>query len=247
MAYRPWTSKIQRIAQRIHKHISDRYDGITGIDTSEEFNAMTLLSFTGEKRVPPHRDNLYDKKGKFRTDKNSQKENSLTCILVIGDTRQLVFQLKRSRNVLVAHEGAKQIRMLQHGSLFVLNPNCERPAIRALFDENNVTYWEHGQNSPSLKNRNGMSIGFAFRVCKDGCFIEADTGKLSITEEEKQSSKNNFQQNNIILEKFMANQKVRKSAEKEIKKSYVHMRKRYQTRVHPIRKYPIRKYRKVTK
>ena len=112
-----------------------------------------------------------------------------------------------------------------------------KPAIRALFDENNVTFWEHGQNSPSLKNRNGMSFGFAFRVCKDGCFIEADTGKLSITEEEKWSSICNFEQNNIILEKFMANQKVRKSAEKKIKKSYVHMRKRYQKRVHPIRKY----------
>ena len=66
---------------------------------------------------------------------------------------------------------------------------------------------------------------------------KADTGKLSITEEEKWSSICNFEQNNIILEKFMANQKVRKSAEKKIKKSYVHMRKRYQKRVHPIRKY----------
>ena len=192
MAYRPWTPAFRRIAELIHKHISARYDGITGIDTSDEFNTMTLLSFRGKQHVPPHRDNLYDKLGKFSTDKNSQKENSLTCILVIGDTRQLVFQLKRSRNDLLAHEGAKQIHMLQHGSLFVLKPNCERPAIRALFDENNVTFWEHGRNSPSLKNRNGMSIGFAFRVCKDGRFIEADTGKLSITEEEKRSSIGNF-------------------------------------------------------
>lgn len=105
------------------------------------------------------------------------------------------------------------------------------------------------QSIVNMINRRGRveESSVIIRVCKDGRFIEADTGKLSITEEEKQSSKNNFQQNNIILEKFMANQKVRKSAEKEIKKSYVHMRKRYQTRVHPIRKYPIRKYRKVTK
>ena len=43
--------------------------------------------------------------------------------------------------------------------------------------------------------------------------MEADTGKLSITEEEKWSSICNFEQNNIILEKFMANQKVRKLLE----------------------------------
>ena len=100
------------------------------------------------------------------------------------------------------------------------------------------------QSIVNMINRRGRveESSVIIRVCKDGRFIEADTGKLSITEEEKQSSKNNFQQNNIILEKFMANQKVRKSAEKDIKKSYVHLRKRYQKRVHPIRK-----YRKVTK
>ena len=110
MAYRPWTPAFRRIAELIHKHISARYDGITGIDTSDEFNTMTLLSFRGKQHVPPHRDNLYDKLGKFSTDKNSQKENSLTCILVIGETLPTCLSTQAKRELSFGHEGAKQRR-----------------------------------------------------------------------------------------------------------------------------------------
>jgi len=214
MVYRPWTDAIQRIADCVYNHVQSKLGGVPGINVSSPFNSMTLLSFRGKQVVPPHRDNLYDSEGNFMANKNSQKEDTGTFILVLGDPRIIKFQLTRKKKGHVTHYLAQQTHVLKHGALFMLNPMCERPAIRAFFDELEMSYWEHGQKVPSLLDReNGMGFGMAFRVCVVPRQINAETGSLVLTERERKWDAQCFHDNNKLLENFISDKMCSAMAE----------------------------------
>lgn len=229
MVYRPWTRAIQNIADCVYNHVKSNLGGEPGIDLSHPFNSMTLLSFRGKQMVPPHTDNLYDSEGNFLTHKNSEKEGTGTFILVIGDPRIINFQL-RTKKGKVVHEFAKQSYILKHGALFVLNPMCEVPDIRAFFDELEMTYWEHGQKKPSLLDQdNGMSFGMAFRHCIVPRQVDVETGSLVLTEIEKQWDEDGYHRNKELIEEFFSDEKLLRSMEEDIQKSFdaVYERHRY--------------------
>ena len=227
MVYRPWTPAIQKIADYVYNHVKSKLGGQPGIDISQPFNSMTLLCFRGKQMVRPHRDNLYDSKGNFLTHKNSQKEGTGTFILVIGDPRIINFQL-RTKKGNVVHDSAKQSYTLKHGVLFVLNPMCEVPDIRAFFDELEMTYWEHGQKIPSLLDRdNGMCFGMAFRHCVVPRQINVETGSLVLTETEKQWDEDGFHRNKELLEEFFRDEQLLHNMEEDMDKSFDAMYERH--------------------
>eukprot|EP00975_Prorocentrum_lima_P051945 10878504-Prorocentrum_lima.AAC.1 len=91
---------------------------------------------------------------------------------------------------------------------------CERPAIRAFFDELEMSYWEHGQKVPSLLDReNGMGFGMAFRVCVVPRQINAETGSLVLTERERKWDAQCFHDNNKLLENFISDKMCSAMAE----------------------------------
>ncbi len=74
------------------------------------------------KIIQPHCDQRYSPDGEFLQNQNSQAQNTPTAILVIGDTRQLSFDL-------YCYKGTEQKFIMKwgefhltHGSLFILDP-----------------------------------------------------------------------------------------------------------------------------
>ena len=80
---------------------------------------------------------------------NSQRKQSLTCILAVGDSRSLLFQLMRWRTKeetgkgfikLNAKDASKEFK-LSNGSLFFLHPDDEEDQRRLEFDNECLTFF----------------------------------------------------------------------------------------------------------
>jgi hypothetical protein len=82
---------------------------------------------------------------------------------VIGDQRRLKFELY--------HQAPKQEKVkpsiggyfnLKHGSLFILNPNDEKPSIRNSLKKYGCTFYKHNCDEVKEKKGGMMSIGICF-------------------------------------------------------------------------------------
>ncbi len=245
MVLRVWTKPMRQLADRLHKYVQQKFENISEVDTSHCFNNISIISFRGKQTIQPHRDQHYDTDGNFLSDANSQKENSLTCILVVGDTRQLRTQLvqhKSNRGKLtkghipVGGDYSNQLYLMRHGALFILNPQCEKPAMRNFLCNSNPTFWIHGQCNPSLLDRSGMSIGIVFRVCTGARSINADTGTLVLTDKEKKDDHGFFQTCNTLLSTIESNSEHLQQHHTLIKNDYIAMKERNKVRRYPKRK-----------
>ena len=235
---------MHKLAGRVYKYIQQQLENVAGVDTSNHFNNISIISFRGLQKIPPHRDQIYDPEGKFLSNANSQKENSLTCILVVGDPRRLSTQLVQHKSnhgrltkghIPVGGNYSKQLYEMRHGALFVLNPQCEKPAMRKFLYNSNPTFWLHGQHRPSLLDCSGMSIGIVFRVCTVARSINADTGKLVLTEEEKYKDCTSFQKCNALLSTIETDSHKLRHHHMLIKTDYLAMKDRYKIRRYPKR------------
>ena len=112
------------------------------------FNSAVNLWYLDKKRTNPHRDQQHTPNGDFYYAMNSQVENTTVAILVIGDARQLTFELYRNYDrtdpndirgrpgtVRVNGPGSTKVIPLKHGTLFMLHPNDEKTVFRSFFTE----------------------------------------------------------------------------------------------------------------
>ena len=65
--------------------------------THVELNNMEIFTYYDDKHIKYHRDQRYGRTEKFAKKENAQKQHTVTCILVVGDDRDLEFQLFRNK------------------------------------------------------------------------------------------------------------------------------------------------------
>ena len=88
---------MRKIAARIKDHINAYcVSEADKVDILDKSNSMVSVSYFGKKLIRQHCDQNYDKEGNFIEAANSQKRNTFTVILAVGDLRELEFVLKVS-------------------------------------------------------------------------------------------------------------------------------------------------------
>ena len=110
------------------------------------------------------------------TSSNSQeRRNTATCILTLGDTRELTFQCFKDSNIPIEKKFPTHTFSLKHGSLFILHPRDEETILREYFDKCSLTYFKHGK---VFFGEEGISIGLAFRTTFRHAEVNAKTGQI---------------------------------------------------------------------
>jgi hypothetical protein len=128
--------------------------------------------------LKPHCDQLYSADGEFLESSNSQERDTATVILVIGDSRNLNYDMHY-------HEGRNKHKVqglgdwngfeLIHGDLFVLDTSDEQPQFRHNFESYGRTFFKHSSKGIEEKKA-GMSIGIVFRATTHLAEVQRDTG-----------------------------------------------------------------------
>jgi hypothetical protein len=174
-------------------------------------NNCVLITYLPNMVFPEHRDVTFTKDGKYDAMKNSQAEKTITAILVAGDARQLDFHLYKqgAKIVKAIKEEGRHFFELEHGTLFLLHPEDERPFVRAWCPEHGPTFFKH--SSKGLGKGNGMSLGIAMRFV---CQINevTDSGSLIMNDcifPEK------YRDSETMLQNYLANEDEKKSRERE--------------------------------
>jgi hypothetical protein len=180
----------------------------------KEFNHMQF-SINGNKGLLPQKSCSYVQTGfhcdiaySFHKTKgirclpsmNSQEVNSIVAIITIGHSRTMTFE-----RVVLWNDGPTDIVLerryfiLSHGSLFILHPLDERPALR---DGNShaLSYWRHGDvrmlcnNSSCEVKCNGSchaaneytcSFTLALRRCIHSRIIDSETDTDPLSDEDR--------------------------------------------------------------
>jgi len=156
----------------------------------EPFNHCTVLFYFHKQKKSPnsmlgfHTDNVYSKKGKFITDKNTQKENTPTCVLTLGAQRELHFQkqytcMDKKTKKQKWKELTRRKIVLEKKSIIVLHPHDECPKHRHDFS----VRWRHGV--PTFNQRDSLSIALVFRTvtssaCQDKTSLCPDISNMAI-------------------------------------------------------------------
>lgn len=156
-------------------------------------NHATVLMYFGEKRVKRlsfHRDCIYKPDGTFDSKLNSQVPDTPTCILSIGDRRDVQFKLfKHTRGengylkLKTCGERDRKKFTLKHGSLFILHYDDEKLQLREFYQHegemkklmNEQCFYKHGN---VRFGGNGMvSVGIVFRCTSKSLLVHASSGK----------------------------------------------------------------------
>ena len=130
-------------------------------------------------QLPFHQDQRWSRKGKFQSTPNSQKKDTPTVVLTLGDARKLHMQCFRDSNgcgsMRVYGKFSADEFVQTHDSLFELGPRDEETKLRHLFDSFNSTYFKHG----GILFGKGLSIGIALRTVTNTQPVDSATGRLS--------------------------------------------------------------------
>ena len=172
------------IEKAIMKEMTQVFNEDETVNLRVHLNELEVISYFGKKHIRFHRDQRYNSKGEFMERQNSQRKQSLTCILAVGDSRSLLFQLMRRRTkeekgkgfVKLNNEGASKEFKLSNGSLFFLHPDDEQDQQRLEFDKECLTFFQHG--SKGVESDIGMSFGLVFRSCCHVKEVTKSTGQL---------------------------------------------------------------------
>jgi hypothetical protein len=171
---RPMTQPMHLVAEHLHKTLlklkkSDHHV-LGSLPTPDAFNHCTVLFYFHKSAGSPnkmlgfHTDNCYSQQGNFLHDKNTQKVNTVTCVLTLGTDRDLILQ----RQFTFKHPITKRRRyeevsrkhiQLKSESLFVLHPDDERPFH---LGKNLTSRCRHGV--PSFSNKEALSVAIVFRT-----------------------------------------------------------------------------------
>ena len=159
------------IEKAIMKELIQVFDEDESVNLQVHLNELEVISYFDKKHIRFHRDQRYNSKGEFMERQNSQPKQSLTCILAVGDSRSLLFQLMRRRTkeekgkgfIKLNVEDASKEFKLSNGSLFFLHPDDEQDQLRLEFDKECLTFFQHG--CKGVKSDVGMLFGLVFRSC----------------------------------------------------------------------------------
>lgn len=168
---REMTNEMKYLADILYKrmiYLQLSENLLSGIDI-EPFNHCTILFYfhknnkSSKKMLGLHTDNVYSRKGFFLKKKNSQRENTVTCSITIGDSRKLSFlrecSVKNSVTKKYKWVPCRERSITLHDkSLFVLNPKDEYCISTTDFKFR----WRHGVLH--FKDKNAISIAFVFRT-----------------------------------------------------------------------------------
>eukprot|EP00985_Skeletonema_marinoi_P021823 scaffold13611_cov78-Skeletonema_marinoi.AAC.3 len=151
----PWSTAIEATADVAQNALSVILED-KGV-TLQTLNTATSIIYNGHRQINNHVDNLRKKDGTFDHNGNSQVENTVTCVICFGDTRTLILQQFRNRDIKLFPEdgiwrkgkknGPQPIGepisvTLEHGDMFVLMPSDEEYLLRPSYDKCK-TYFRH--------------------------------------------------------------------------------------------------------
>ena len=239
LVFRAFTDSLNCIADSVEMYLRQNLE-----DNNIKilpFTTAVVVTYMDGKIIHPHCDQQYSSNGEFLESQNSQERDTATVILVIGDTRNLNFDLWCYENTAqkeVEHWGCIE---LAHGSLFILDPRTEKPEFRHGLEKYGRTFFKHSCKGIKEKKA-GMSIGIVFRAtihlaevhCNTGLVVLDDKLNLKmmgVKEEREKKKKTNkeieeekkmFQERNEILKHYMAgkthpmNMKAKKNQRKGI-------------------------------
>ncbi len=180
----------------VYKDARVAYD--CNVNTDDDLNHLTLLVYCNKYKEVKRKNQMgfhtdmqtVRKCGRWVYDakKNSQKENTLSIIVNLGDSRILQFQEyhKTSGGANKAKKtGKKPIKfLLDHGSVFVLHPQDEIPMTR--FGRKTMeTFFMHG--GVEFGGDDKMSLALCFRVSAHTDFFDKHTGHVKINGPKKET------------------------------------------------------------
>ena len=194
------------------------------------FNSMVFFVYYDKKdkgksvlQLPFHRDQRWSSSGKFQSTLNSQKKDTPTVVLTLGDARKLYVQCFRDsndcRSARVSGKWSDEEFVQTHGSLFELDPGDEETKLRKLFNSFNASYFKHG----GVQFGNGLSIELPFCTATNTRPVDSATGKMVV--EQEFSPEANI--NDVVLCSYLADDVRRKRNEDKLKRLHVIMRKYY--------------------
>jgi hypothetical protein len=236
---------MRKIAARIKDHINAYcVSEADKVDILDKSNSMVSVSYFGKKLIRQHCDQNYDKEGNFIEAANSQKRNTFTVILAVGDLRELEFVLNRRRQkgdrgtkpyVKIDGEDTKHMVPLPNGALFFLHPDDELPQIRKAFDNSNLTFYTHqgkgvskGVKGNIFGDDLGMTIGLVFRICSSYKEVDLETGVRILSEAEQEAeNRDKFEKNHQALEDFIKDVALKDSIDKKLGQCYKKIEKEH--------------------
>jgi hypothetical protein len=200
------TSQMRIISNMINKLIVDLHDKRAIPPTRIlPFNHCSILFYchktpntSSPKMLGFHTDNVYSSEGRFNVSKNTQMENTPTCVLTIGNTRNLHFQKQCNyKGIKSGRRKWSQIHLTQipltHNSLFLLNPEDERPSP---FVGKIKTRWRHG--IPKFQDSEAFSIAIVFRTV-----TTSSLGKTTQKHDTQSfTSKGDMERSQIVLDRI---------------------------------------------
>jgi hypothetical protein len=141
---------MQKIAKSIEEFIRTHYKKDKTVEVCP-FNNCVLLTYFNGMKINDHRDIKYSADGKYQTLKNSQKEKTVTAILVIGEPCDLKFTL-------YSHRSSSSEEMTQYEKSF----------------------FKHSSDGVGKNGEGTMSLGIAMRVACHSREVNRDTGQLIV-------------------------------------------------------------------
>ena len=194
---REFTANIDLLSKRVHEIVFSKdysYNRFKneGKDTvkvvKDQFNHCTVLMYYGIDEVKKtsklglHSDCVYSKDGVFKTKQNSQKENSLTVSLTLGDSRVLrhyersaTLTSKGSFGKWIVNEEEWIETLLTEGTLMVIHPYDERPSLSKRNSEILSTQLQHGKVQVK---RDQWSCAIVFRTVTNVQYYSKVTDKI---------------------------------------------------------------------
>jgi len=202
------------IGEFIEKHF--QHDKTTVLNP---FNNCVLITYLPDMAFPEHRDVTYAKNGKYDESKNSQTEKTFSAILVIGDARRLDFHLYKQgvKNIgRVAEEEGRHYFELEHGTLFMLHPEDERPFVRAWCPQHGSTFFKHSSKGLG-KGNGGLSLGIVMRFVCQYREVVTDSGSLILGD---QFFPEKYRDSETMLQNYLAMEEEKKANDREFKKMW---------------------------
>ena len=149
----------------------------------KELNYMAFLAYYDKRHLGKdvnqfsmHCDQRWTASGKFMYNVNTQDIDTATCVLTVGDTRNVSFQCYMETNSggkkgiieLNEKEFSSHTFKLTHGSLFILHPRDEKTFLRTYFDEWQGTFFKHGD---VYFRKDGISVELVFRTSSKSAVV----------------------------------------------------------------------------
>ncbi len=219
LVYRSFTPAMHRLSDAVMIELTKHFKNDPDVDISDITN-MELLGYFDRKGIRFHRDQRYNRSGDFLSHLNSQKKNTATMILVVGDERELEFQLFRRKkkgeqcegHVKVNGAGSCVVFTMKHGSLFLLHHKDEKDMFRTAFSEEFRTFFMHKSKGLLKKERDGISFSLVFRCCVHMKQVWKKTGLLVLTEQDTTEDKGRWDKfgNDKYLRKYIDGNSVHK-------------------------------------